>query len=601
MTKHHGLVGALVGLEMAAMLGCVGVDDLSEPQRVRDSIMPAAYGFFKDDRAETIIQGGWYYYNDISSTTYSFRAYSHTSDANTVENVDYENGCRSGHDAGGGVDSEACSDVDKSYCEYDWLNGWGGMTGETRYRCLSSTMRKKPVEKVCLRGLLGPGGYAGIGFELCSSEGESSGLYQFPYTLGTCPLDGQGRLLEQFAGVSFKVLEDNFHESQSSVELEVIYKERRSLPDEQTKAPPRCRVDLSNSAGNAGNGDSSRCVTNDRICNAGEHCAYIGDAAYYDGQEKKYADRAMVQAVHFQVKSDVGNMPFQFCLADVKAISNIERSTTKIDASDIVIDVPEGDPGIVPEGDPGIEPAEKNRRFEWVAARGAEVADYPDKAFKILKNEVTVEQVYSYCSLLGNCRSIVRDWESCNVYKYHMLAEEGLKVLAEEGLKEQAANCISWSTADSFCRWIGGRLPTREQWIYAARAGHENIPFPWQSNPKNDEPLDCDTAVVFGFEEGGHGCGNGGHPEKACSKPEGNTSTGLCDMLGNLWEWIDDDYADIGPEFFEPWMEGYKTIVGGGFNTTDIESLDIESGVRPEHPTEMHSPNRVGFRCVRFF
>src|SRR5271163_3427579 len=40
----------------------------------------------------------------------------------------------------------------------------------------------------------------------------------------------------------------------------------------------------------------------------------------------------------------------------------------------------------------------------------------------------------------------------------------------------------SWFDADKFCKHYGKRLPTEEEWEFAAKDGLENKTFPWGNN-----------------------------------------------------------------------------------------------------------------------
>jgi formylglycine-generating enzyme required for sulfatase activity len=100
---------------------------------------------------------------------------------------------------------------------------------------------------------------------------------------------------------------------------------------------------------------------------------------------------------------------------------------------------------------------------------------------------------------------------------------------------------VDWYQANQYAKFMaaqpgfeGARLPSEAEYEYAATSGGKNEEY-----PKSNEDANCDKAAMSG--NGGYGCGtNGTMP--VCSKPAENTAPGMCDMVGSVWEWIEDTY-----------------------------------------------------------
>ena len=99
--------------------------------------------------------------------------------------------------------------------------------------------------------------------------------------------------------------------------------------------------------------------------------------------------------------------------------------------------------------------------------------------------------------------------------------------------EELPINCVSWQEARQYAGWLGGDLPSEAQWEYAAKSSGQKIIYPWGS-----QKLSCERAVL---DQDGPGCGSF-TLMKVCSKPDGNSQQGLCDLIGNLQEWTLDEY-----------------------------------------------------------
>ena len=102
------------------------------------------------------------------------------------------------------------------------------------------------------------------------------------------------------------------------------------------------------------------------------------------------------------------------------------------------------------------------------------------------------------------------------------------------------------------------------------------------------------------MDDGGNGCGRGDTTRPVCGKPKGNSAQGLCDLAGNVWEWVEDVYHDSyrgAPADGKAWggTGGYRVFRGGSWvNTAGFLRASSRLGNAPGYRYSY-----LGFRPAR--
>jgi formylglycine-generating enzyme required for sulfatase activity len=121
---------------------------------------------------------------------------------------------------------------------------------------------------------------------------------------------------------------------------------------------------------------------------------------------------------------------------------------------------------------------------------------------------------------------------------------------------------VSWNDAQAYIKWLGEktgkgyRLPSEAEWEYAARAGARTR-YPWGDYPGSDLANFSNSGSRWSGKQ---------------TAPVGSFAAnafGLCDMIGNVWEWLHDCWNESylgAPDDGRAWESGDcgRRVVRGG-------------------------------------
>jgi formylglycine-generating enzyme required for sulfatase activity len=113
------------------------------------------------------------------------------------------------------------------------------------------------------------------------------------------------------------------------------------------------------------------------------------------------------------------------------------------------------------------------------------------------------------------------------------------------GLEDHPVVHVSLSDAESFACWAGKALPSEAEFEFAARGGREDADYAWGNE------LAPGGAMLANYWQGAFPHGNtldDGWLRTSPVKSYPANDYGIHDLIGNVWEWTDDWFAQPKPD-----------------------------------------------------
>ena len=149
---------------------------------------------------------------------------------------------------------------------------------------------------------------------------------------------------------------------------------------------------------------------------------------------------------------------------------------------------------------------------------------------------------------------------------------------------------VSLEDVNAFASWrskrdnVTYRLPTEQEWEYAARNGERSDLYPWGKDWKDNQAVLKEAT-----------------PGKVGSHPEGNNRWGVADLIGNVWEWTSSKVSAYpgNPTPIPTATRDWIVIRGAGYDRNPFDKDNpVSSCIRTFVSPGSKIP-QLGFRLVR--
>jgi len=149
---------------------------------------------------------------------------------------------------------------------------------------------------------------------------------------------------------------------------------------------------------------------------------------------------------------------------------------------------------------------------------------------------------------------------------------------------------VSFDDATAFAAWrskrdgVSYRLPTEQEWEYAARNGEQSDLYPWGPEWKDKVAVVKDAT-----------------PAQVGSRPEGKNKWGVFDLIGNVWEWTSSKVSVYpgNPTKIPASAQDWVSIRGGCYVSDPSKSDTPVTACLREFVPPSTKTTLLGFRLVR--
>jgi formylglycine-generating enzyme required for sulfatase activity len=218
-------------------------------------------------------------------------------------------------------------------------------------------------------------------------------------------------------------------------------------------------------------------------------------------------------------------------------------------------------------------------------------------AFDLDATEVTVA-AYAACVRAGACTAAPTTVEWSGMTDSDKTTWSKYCNAQRDDRKTHAVNCVDFDQATAYCAWAGARLPTEQEWEYAAR-GKAGRTYPWgEETPDETRANACGAECAAMAKEEGFtwssmypGSDGWAGTAPVGTYPAGNTPEGLKDMGGNVWEWTSTTYARYDGSHASASM----VLRGGCWDSYMTKSLRAANRISEQTSARR---NVIGFRCA---